>query len=66
MSEQVYVVVTVELSNGHFRSSLKQPIDAPSHEKQAFVDKWLELMRFGLESQATAIDAEFSAPPQIG
>jgi hypothetical protein len=60
MTEPVYIVVTVELSNGHFKSSLKQPLEAPVAEKQRFVEKWLDLMRFGLETGATAIDAEFA------
>ena len=42
------IIVTVELSNGHFKSSLRQPLDAPPAEKQRFVDQWLQLMAMGL------------------
>lgn len=56
----VNVIVTIELSNGHFKSSLSQPLGASIEEKQRFVEKWLELMAFGLRNGCTDIVADFA------
>jgi hypothetical protein len=58
--QPVEIIMSVELSNGHFRSTLRQPINAPSAEKQAMVEKWLEMIRFGLAQGVTAMDAAFA------
>lgn len=44
-----YLRLSVELSDGTFTSHVNVPMDASMEEKNAAVDRWLEIMRFGLK-----------------
>lgn len=53
------IIVTVELTNGHFKSSLRQPLDAPPEDKKRFVEQWLELIGIGLRMKVEDMVVEF-------
>lgn len=46
--DDVSLIMSVKLSNGHFESSVEVPLVCTDDEKRAFVDAWLKLMEAGI------------------
>lgn len=45
----VAIIFSVRLSDGTFESQVSVPINAPQTERQTAVERWMEIMQFGLK-----------------
>ena len=49
-NNEVVLHVTVELSNGHFKSSISVPLFADEHLRESFVESWLMMIEAGIKA----------------
>jgi hypothetical protein len=48
-AENVFLTVSMKLSNGHFESSISIPLQSTDEERKRFTDSWLTMMEAGLK-----------------
>ena len=53
------LILTIGLESGEFRSELRMPLPRTVDERNAAVERWLDLMLTGIRLSAERLDASF-------